>query len=823
MRDYREWYGQVYPRLVGHGLWLRGDEPHSLPERGFHSAAYRVLFARLSTWEDTVESFTHRLLYQVARSVEGIYPDYAFLPPRADLQHFEAGHIPWLLGVHSLVGARDFDLVGVSNSIVQELVNLPTLLEKSGIPTGKRERMERDDVPLVVLGGANAIHTSLLFVPDPPVDVVFAGESVEQIARLLDVCRRSRQRGASKAEVIGELEAIDGCIQPDRPRMTRKVFAKNPGSAALMARAPIPLHPDRIGTGVLQISEGCQSFCSFCSESYVRKPYREEPLATLLATAREMKRAAGLDKIDLFSFNFASYRDFYPLVSELIGTFPEIGLKSQRMDTVATDGNLLPLMHVLGKSKLTFGVEGVSARLRRYLHKTLDDALILQSFELIAASPVRELKLFYILTGLETEADFDELSALATRLRKVFERAGRMPRMVFSATPLVRFPWTPLEWEAAPTRQEVAQLGTQFERAVHRAGFEARLAASPEEYWISQVIARARDPRVLLALEQARRATGFLYYMDMTSRFVSAFRAAAVAHGLDPDRLVDPLPLDDESAPWVQLGSGLRRDYLRHKAGEARDYRESAFRPPLRKADTVRGPAQRPIHLRIREKLQARRKEQVVLPLHVELAPQMAGLPRSLAGALIASAMLQQWEDLTDDYEGYGTGLWDADWPCPTVVGIDVLHLKWTAKGAAAVRERLGSPQALADLNTLLAPRLSLPSDCLAPEPALLQVECRSPFPFNGAAYCVANHLKHTLRKPTAERAVYDFTPQVRKKAPVKELTAETGEGRTTVVTLRVTRGFDLRTFLRTAFDLPHPEDWVRVSTRVASDKGVKP
>jgi radical SAM superfamily enzyme YgiQ (UPF0313 family) len=819
--SFADWYERVYPSLSGSGLWLNGDEPGRIEPEAFDACDYRILFARLSTWSDTVESFTHRLLYQVARSVAGVYPDYAFLPPWTDLPVFAKDGVPWLLGIHSKRGAAAFDAIGISNSIVQELINLPAMLEASGIPVGKKERMARPDVPLILLGGANAIHTSLLMVPNPPVDIIFAGESVDLIRDIFRRMADGKRRGLSKLQILDQLEEIEGCILPDRPRATSKAHAALPGTSALMIGAPQPLSEDTAGAGVIQISEGCRSFCSFCSESYVRKPYREEKLAVLLRDARELKKSGGLQKLDFFSFNFASYGDFFPLVEGLTGMYAQIGLKSQRMDTVADDARLLPLLHVLGKSSLTFGIEGISERLRGYLNKGIDLATITRGMDAVVRAPVREVKLFFILTGLETDDDFDELRSLATALKSLIARAGRGPRLVFSATPLVRFPWTPLEWEPAPTIRDVEKLATRFEKIVAVEGFEARAAAPAEESWVSQIIARARHSSVYEALRLAQKKTGYLYYMHVTGKFANALKSELVTAGLDPDACAAPLAMDDDSAPWVMLGSGLKRDFLKHKALEARTHaevvREKQAQPGIARTP-ITGAGAAKLHERLALMLDERRKALASVPVRVNLLSRMKNVPRALAGSLLASALMRSWDDLVPHYMGYKGTLRTGDLEFAAVTGLDVISLAWTHEGGELLRAHLAEPGAVALVNGMLAPRMELDADPLAAAPELVALELCAPLRFIGQDYCVANHLKFTLRKPSPGLSVYDFTPQSLKKSPLRSLTTKTRDDGTVVVSIVARLDFDIMGFIKGAYELLEPGDWARVDV-VASDK----
>ncbi len=65
-----------------------------------------------------------------------------------------------------------------------------------------------------------------------------------------------------------------------------------------------------------------------------------------------------------------------------------------------------------GKRSFTLGIEGISNRQRAWLHKSLDAADITALIErLLGREKSREIKLFYILTGHETDLDMVEFRA----------------------------------------------------------------------------------------------------------------------------------------------------------------------------------------------------------------------------------------------------------------------------------------------------------------------------------------------------------------------------------------------------------------------------
>lgn len=202
-----EWYRTHRAALSGHGVWTLGNEPNVQPFALWASARLRVLVARLSTYRDVAASMSHALVGQIAREVEGVYVDYAYLPPPRNYDLMRRFGVPLWLGTTTKQGPLAFDVLGISNSISAELLNLPNLLLESGVPLFKAERMSRPDVPLVILGGANSAQTAILhgewdrgraFL----VDAVIVGEAEVAFRRFLQVVLEGKGRGLTKQEIL---------------------------------------------------------------------------------------------------------------------------------------------------------------------------------------------------------------------------------------------------------------------------------------------------------------------------------------------------------------------------------------------------------------------------------------------------------------------------------------------------------------------------------------------------------------------------------------------------------------------------------------------
>ena len=85
-------------------------------------------------------------------ALPGAFIDFAFLPERQDREVLKDR--PWYFGIASGRSPADFDLVFVSNAFGLELVNLGALLTSSGLPTRASARRDREDLPILVLGGS---------------------------------------------------------------------------------------------------------------------------------------------------------------------------------------------------------------------------------------------------------------------------------------------------------------------------------------------------------------------------------------------------------------------------------------------------------------------------------------------------------------------------------------------------------------------------------------------------------------------------------------------------------------------------------------------
>lgn len=800
--DYKGWYSENALRLTGRGIWLRGQELNTLPEEEFEKRAFSVLLARLSTYEDSGSSFTLPLLYRVARDMDGVFPDMAFLPPRNDLRLFQAGNVPWLLPVRTKTHPCRFDLIAFSNSVLLELVNLPAMLRNSGIPLSKKERMDGAGIPLVILGGANAPNTSSLFSVDPMVDGIFCGEDTGLIGNIFETCRDGREQGLSKSEILLKLEEIQGFFQPEKMvsgigcqednTVSRKILPR----AADVGPAPV-LYSAEAGSGFLQISEGCPFFCSFCSESWNRKPYHEYELSGLVAAARKMKREQGLHNIELFSFNFNVHSGFYSLLWELADIFPTTGLKSQRFDWLADDPEMLKYLQVVGKMKLTCGMEGISARLRKFLNKNLDDDTLFRSIRAILDSPVRELKIFLIATGREEAADYAALQDTLGRINDIVAVRPHRPRIVFSVTPLVCFPHTPLEFEEAARPETMDKALDSICRIILRAGFEVRQSASVSDYRFSQLLARAGDPGFAAALIRLYEETGYVYYRNIPDNIVSRFAGLLKEEATgEAGPFAGYPPEQRPGRPWSGIHTGVDAGFLgeAHRMISAGGETPSCFGtgkcsacgvcPDSGYRDGIIFSKQEKNykHTDLHRKIQEKRKSIKPVKFCFSGGSAGLGLPGGFRAQALARAIMAAYEELTDFYAGYGGSFWDTSGKGAWITGDDIITLNWYGDGISLLEGIIREKEFTKKVNEHIPGEWGLLKRAGCSGPANVRLIITSVKDIDPRNYLEASRLKYTLRKTSGSSFVYEFSRDSLKKNIILSLTKNVSDGLTALV-----------------------------------------
>lgn len=554
----------------------------SLRNPDFDEASARILIVRLSPWKDVDRSQAHLFLFSEARAaLPSAYIDFSFFPDRADRDLLcrranEAGRAaPFYFGIASGRGVPDFDLVLVSNAFGLELLNLPYLFSTAGLSPRSSARRGMASCPIFILGGSNAAGAGAIVREggDSFMDGIFFGEGEGAAGRL---CALLAGPGGSREERLvraaGQIEGFWTAALPDRPTSVRRLRTSPPPLVD-----PPPLNSENSGAVRLQISAGCPGLCSFCFEGWDRRPYRELPFDDVLAAAKALKRNTGADSLEVYSFNFNTHSQIASLIFELGRVFRRVNLMSQRLDILADVPGLLAAELAGDKRSFTLGIEGISGRMRAYYRKGISDEELDKLTELLVRPGIKELKLFYIVSGLESREDLAEFAAFALRLDG--ERRERAPglRILVSAGFLVRLPRTPLQY--APLcldRDRLEAFAKSMAAACDANDLEFRLAADFQEYATDQLLALG-GARLADWLEMAP-SNAFTYDGTLSRGSWTSLSAYAEERGLLAGAFLDekdeawqpPLPFLSEPGGvlWREYAEARSRHDRRTCLGE---------------------------------------------------------------------------------------------------------------------------------------------------------------------------------------------------------------------------------------------------------------
>ena len=490
MTDYSDFIFKNFYKLDGYRIFFpRRNPTFNNPE--FEKATLRVLIVRLSPFQNIRESITHHFLFQeIRKDVPQAYIDYAFFPEQKNIRLFKDNNIPFFLGIQSLHPINDFDLVLVSNSFTLELFNLSYLFSNAGIPGLKSNRQAL--LPIVIMGGSNVLmaQCAISNKGDSFVDALFFGEGEGAVGRITTIINENKEK--SKSEVLAILEKeVKGLFNIRMPITDNIGVSSPPHASYILTDYPI-LNTDIENTVKLQITRGCPCFCSFCFEGHTRKPFREFKPEEIYSKALEVKRKHAPVEFDFLSFNFNFHTGISKIIADLNEIAKFVNFKSQRIDIIAMRPELLDLEMLSGKRTFTFGVEGINDRMRRFLHKSLPEQDILISLEHIYSRKPRQIKLFFIITGLENENDCREFKDFIMKLKNLKVKLSPGCRTIMSFGLLTNLPFTPMQFsQIIKDPERIKKIKGDIKRDCETNNFEFRMAQDIEDFLIGQHIVLA--------------------------------------------------------------------------------------------------------------------------------------------------------------------------------------------------------------------------------------------------------------------------------------------------------------------------------------------
>ncbi len=415
-----------------------------------------------------------------------------FLPSPREERILSRGSLP-LTTLESGAPLREFDIVAFSLSWENDLLNLPSLLERGGVPPFRRDRVESGERgPLVLAGGFSASLN-----PEPSgvfADAVVVGDGERALESLLDLGIPSpRDRG-----YLESIASISGVYVPEgyEPAYGEPAEGDPRGRGRLASLDPLPGFPARVvrekvplgeypplpivlaeeaelgRLALVETSRGCPGMCGFCAAAHACPGFREVPLVharAAVADAWPHRR-----KIGLIGAAVLDWSHFRELSSEILARGGSVSPASIRADLV--DEEVADILKRSGHRTVALAPECGSERLRERLGKRVGDAVFLSAARTLARAGIVSFKLYFLVgvPGCDREAEIEGAVGFLREFRKaVLEECravGRMGTVTAVLSPFVPKPFTPLQW---------APMAPPGELGSRQAGIAAGLRAVP--------------------------------------------------------------------------------------------------------------------------------------------------------------------------------------------------------------------------------------------------------------------------------------------------------------------------------------------------------
>jgi radical SAM superfamily enzyme YgiQ (UPF0313 family) len=443
--------------------------------------------------------------------------------------------------------------------------------------------------PLVIIGGA------VTFVNPEPLapfaDVIAAGEGEVLIPALLRAFNAADDRAGLLKNLAAERGfyipsfydvryaeggAIEAFVPKEgtgAPPVVKKAALKT--TEAVDPPATTIFTPDtEFGSRFLvEIVRGCANLCRFCWAGYNYLPVRAFPKERILELAEQARTHS--TRAGLVSIALCDHPDIEEILTRLSAMGYAISPASLRLDDITP--RILQLLRESGERTITIAPETGSDRLRRVINKTITNDEILASAEMIFASGMENLKLYFMI-GLPTEADEDLVAIrdLVLQLRGIMlahaKGRGHVGKIVGSVNPLVPKPGTAYQW--MPMEDDgLVERKIQRMRSLMAGIDNVYFNIKSERHSFYQALLSLGDRRVASAIEVAERNGG-------------NWRVAVAEAGIDADFFVFRDRSHDTVLPWDIIDGGMKSEFFRSELDKS--LREEWTLPPKRQKENAR-------------------------------------------------------------------------------------------------------------------------------------------------------------------------------------------------------------------------------------------
>ena len=577
---------KILPLVQKPGRYTGGELNSIVKDKSRVKLRYAFCFP--DSYEIGMSHLGIKILYSAANARDDVWCERVFAPWHDMEKEMRKNNIP-LFALESGDPLTAFDLIGFTLQYELCYTNVLNLLDLAGMPVRASDRDE--SYPLVVGGGPCACN------PEPLADffdMFMLGEGEEMSNELFDLIIECKEKGVSKKELLERAAQIKGVYVPSlydvsyngdntikavtpkggAPEKVTKRIISDLDSVHYPEKFIVPfievVH-DRV---IHEILRGCIRGCRFCQAGFLYRPIREKSPSVINEQCYKLCESTGYDEISLSSLSTSDYTGLEELMEKLLSWTQKekvnIALPSLRVDNFSE--KLMEHLKKVRRSGLTFAPEAGTQRLRDAINKNVTEEEMLSTARQAFSGGWTAVKLYFML-GLPTET-YDDVAGIAELAQKVVNEFYKNPdkpkgkgvQVSISVASFVPKPFTPFQWEAQDTMEELISKQNHLLSSVTT----KKVSVSYHKVNISfleGVFARG-DRRLCDVVEYAwRHGCKFDSWDD--SFLFDVWLEAFEKCGVDPLFYTSRKRDYEEILPWDHLDYGIRKQFLINESKKA--------------------------------------------------------------------------------------------------------------------------------------------------------------------------------------------------------------------------------------------------------------